>query len=80
MIIIDREELKPFVSLEDLQPSLDSLARKIKYVPCGCCGGTIAIPLIVSHYDTVAKSPGANDNGSGIAAMLEVARGWSKPR
>jgi len=36
--------------------------------------GTNPELLIVSHYDTVAKSPGANDNGSGIAAMLEVAR------
>ena len=26
------------------------------------------------HYDTVPNSPGANDNASGIAAMLEAAR------
>lgn len=30
--------------------------------------------LIVSHYDTVWDSPGANDNGSGVATMLESAR------
>ncbi|NHK30591.1 MAG: M28 family peptidase [Asgard group archaeon] len=30
--------------------------------------------LITSHYDTVYTSPGANDNGSGIAVMLEAAR------
>lgn len=30
--------------------------------------------LIVSHYDTVGDSPGANDNGSGVAVMLESAR------
>lgn len=30
--------------------------------------------LVVSHYDTVQNSPGANDNGSGIAVMLESAR------
>lgn len=30
--------------------------------------------LIVSHYDTVCDSPGANDNGSGVAVMLESAR------
>lgn len=29
--------------------------------------------LLVSHYDTVAKSPGANDNLSGVAVMLEAA-------
>lgn len=30
--------------------------------------------LITSHYDTVETTPGANDNGSGIAGMLEAAR------
>ncbi|NHJ49946.1 MAG: M28 family peptidase [Asgard group archaeon] len=30
--------------------------------------------LVTCHYDTVYNSPGANDNGSGIAGMLEAAR------
>lgn len=30
--------------------------------------------LIGAHYDTVASSPGADDNASGIAVMLEIAR------
>ncbi|MBD2519391.1 M28 family peptidase [Nostoc sp. FACHB-973] len=30
--------------------------------------------LVGAHYDTVASSPGADDNASGIAVMLEVAR------
>ncbi|MHA1862529.1 MAG: M28 family peptidase [Candidatus Thorarchaeota archaeon] len=34
--------------------------------------------LIVSHYDTVRNAPGANDNGSAIAVMLEAARVLSK--
>ena len=32
-----------------------------------------AIILLGAHYDTVRGSPGANDNGSGIAALLEIA-------
>jgi len=32
------------------------------------------ILLIGAHYDSVIGSPGANDNGSGVAAMLEMAR------
>ena len=32
------------------------------------------ILLIGAHYDTVPGSPGANDNGSGVASMLEMAR------
>jgi hypothetical protein len=30
--------------------------------------------LIVAHYDTVENSPGADDNGSGVAVLLELAR------
>lgn len=39
--------------------------------------GTQSPPEILvlgAHYDTVQGSPGANDNGSGVAAMLELAR------
>ncbi len=32
------------------------------------------IVVIGAHYDTVPGSPGANDNGSGVAALLEIAR------
>jgi len=30
--------------------------------------------LVVAHYDTVANSPGADDNASGVAGVLELAR------
>lgn len=30
--------------------------------------------LLAAHYDTVANSPGADDNASGVAVVLEVAR------
>ncbi|NNG04424.1 MAG: M28 family peptidase, partial [Inquilinus sp.] len=32
------------------------------------------IVLVGAHYDTVVGSPGANDNSSGVAAMLELSR------
>ena len=32
------------------------------------------ITMVVAHWDTVKKSPGFDDNGSGMAALLEVAR------
>ena len=32
------------------------------------------IVLVGAHYDTVSGSPGANDNGSGVAALLELSR------
>lgn len=35
-------------------------------------GGEVA--LLVAHYDSVAVSPGAADNGTSVATLLEVAR------
>jgi len=32
------------------------------------------IVVVGGHYDSVARSPGANDNASGVAATLEAAR------
>jgi Zn-dependent M28 family amino/carboxypeptidase len=32
------------------------------------------ILLLGAHYDTVLGSPGANDNGTGVAALLELSR------
>jgi hypothetical protein len=41
-------------------------------------GAAVASPpsiiLIGAHYDSVLGSPGANDNGSGVAALLALAR------
>ncbi len=34
----------------------------------------LEIVVVGAHYDTVDESPGANDNGSGVAALLELSR------
>jgi Zn-dependent M28 family amino/carboxypeptidase len=48
---------------------------------CTCCnlaaeirGPTREIVIVGAHYDTVLGSPGANDNASGVAATLSLAR------
>ncbi len=35
------------------------------------------IVLVGAHYDTVPGSPGANDNGSGVAALVALARAFA---
>ena len=35
------------------------------------------IVVIGAHYDTIEKTPGANDNASGVAAMLALARAFA---
>jgi len=41
-------------------------------IPGGISPGEIV--LVGAHYDTVLGSPGANDNGSAVAALLEISR------
>jgi hypothetical protein len=37
-------------------------------------GASDGIVVVGAHYDSVRGCPGANDNGSGVAALLEIAR------
>jgi Zn-dependent M28 family amino/carboxypeptidase len=37
-------------------------------------GDPVGTVVVGAHYDTAAEAPGANDNGSGVAGMLELAR------
>ena len=46
-------------------------ARNIEVEVRGAKSETI---VVGAHYDSVAGAPGANDNGSGVAAALELAR------
>jgi Zn-dependent M28 family amino/carboxypeptidase len=41
-------------------------------------GGEIVV--VGAHYDTVGQCPGANDNGTGVAALLELARRFAGMR
>lgn len=54
---------------------------RVKGIECSnlevTCSGTSPgdeIILLGAHYDSVWGSPGANDNGSGVAALLELSR------
>jgi len=40
--------------------------------------GGAEIVIVGAHYDSVAGCPGANDNGSGVAATLALARRFAK--
>ena len=35
------------------------------------------VVIIGAHYDTVVGCPGANDNGTGVAALIEIAA-WAR--
>jgi hypothetical protein len=45
----------------------------------GSPAGELPLVIVGAHYDTVPGSPGADDNASAVAALLELAR-WIGPR
>ncbi len=73
-----------------LEKELSSLGYQVHLQPVplpdgGASANVVAFPpgldpsrdrylLIGGHYDTVPGSPGANDNASGVAVVLEIAR------
>ncbi|MEY2527852.1 MAG: hypothetical protein QOE73_2623, partial [Verrucomicrobiota bacterium] len=60
-----------------LQPRRDTYelgGRACHNIEAEIRGARPEIFLIGAHYDSVFGSPGANDNGSGVAAMLALAR------
>jgi hypothetical protein len=71
-----------------IQAELEKLGYKVKRQeydvgPVICCnleaeilGATLPQEIVVvgAHYDSVIGTPGANDNGSGVAAVLTLAR------
>lgn len=50
--------------------------RKVRNLVAEIRGGRLAKEIVVigAHYDTVDDCPGADDNTSGVAALLELAR------
>jgi hypothetical protein len=54
-------------------------ARNLEVTKKGL-GLSAEIIVVGAHYDSVHGSPGANDNGSGVAAVLELARLLSNRR
>jgi Zn-dependent M28 family amino/carboxypeptidase len=63
-----------------LQPRRDSYdlhGRACHNLEAEIRGTSPQIVLVGAHYDSVFGAPGANDNGSGVAALLALARRFS---
>ncbi len=56
--------------------AFEAREQVVRNVEAALGGGSLAgeIVIVGAHYDSVIGSPGANDNASGTAAVLELAR------
>src|SRR5438132_8688929 len=66
-----------------LQPRRDTY--QLNNLPCHNIeteihGASPQIIVVGAHYDSVLGAPGANDNGSGMAAVLALARRFAKKK
>jgi Zn-dependent M28 family amino/carboxypeptidase len=61
------------VTLEDTAPAGDGAQNLVFEIP-GRSGE--AIVVVGAHYDSCDDSPGANDDGTGVAVALEIARAF----
>jgi hypothetical protein len=43
-------------------------------------GQSRQVIVVMAHRDDTGAGPGANDNGSGTAALIELARGYARPQ
>jgi Zn-dependent M28 family amino/carboxypeptidase len=63
---------RPYVVAEQTFPWDGHSIRNVEAEHKGTRPGEVVV--VGAHYDTVPGSPGGNDNGSGVAALLEIAR------
>ncbi len=56
------------------QEPLNARGRSVRNIVATHHGASGPAVVVGAHYDTVLGSPGANDNGSGVAGLLELAR------
>ena len=52
----------------------DTHAGRVRNIEAALPGSDPETIVVGAHYDSMMGSPGANDNGSGVAAALELAR------
>jgi hypothetical protein len=79
---IELEEVKDYLyqQLNEYDLSVDLKPWKYKFksgynveATLPCIGSSNGIVIICAHYDSVAVSPGADDDGSGVASVLTIA-------
>jgi hypothetical protein len=69
-----RAEVYPaFVCNPDIDPP-DIVCRTVNDIVAEVTPGSGKAVVMMAHYDSVGAGPGASDNGSGVAAVLESAR------
>jgi hypothetical protein len=77
------EFIEKSFSSAGLQPRRDTYERHnlaCHNIETEIPGTSAQIVLVGAHYDSVLGAPGANDNGSGVAAVLAMARRFADKR
>ena len=69
-------ELGYHVKRQEFSATYGASSYTVRNIEAEITGSTAAHEIVIvgAHYDSAPNTPGANDNGSGVAATLEIAR------
>jgi Zn-dependent M28 family amino/carboxypeptidase len=70
------EQIGYEVKVETFQAEGHTCRNAAVEIPGGSASDEIVV--VGAHYDSVGYSPGANDNGSAVASLLELSRLWKE--
>src|SRR4051812_28237775 len=65
------------IQFEDVGPAGEH-AQNVSFDVSGNGGQQVVV--VGAHYDSIGSGPGANDNGSGVAATLELAAQFARTK
>uniref|UniRef100_A0A2M4BDD8 FXNA-like protease n=1 Tax=Anopheles marajoara TaxID=58244 RepID=A0A2M4BDD8_9DIPT len=75
---IDQQTVTGVFNISLLDQSMTSMYRNVQNVVVRLAGKGVQSLLVNCHFDSVASSPGASDDGASCAVMLEVLRVLSR--
>ncbi|XP_035796226.1 endoplasmic reticulum metallopeptidase 1-like [Anopheles albimanus] len=78
LVEIDQQTVTGVFNISVLDQSLTSMYRNVQNVVVRLAGKGAQSLLVNCHFDSVASSPGASDDGASCAVMLEVLRVLSR--
>jgi hypothetical protein len=78
-----RDELKPYglpISSDTWDAHVPGLGRvRLQNLWAVAAGQSSDAIVVMAHRDNIGIGPGANDDASGMAALIELARGYAQP-
>lgn len=88
-VTIEAQDARRLLAMSSARPLRVKIEHRARYrekvtanvvAEIPAAGGSDELVVVGAHYDTQLEGPGAADNGTGVATLLELARCWRRLR